>query len=319
MLAGRDGWLFLRNDTNDYIGQLTGRRPLTAEQVSGWRILLEARAEVVRELGIAWVSVIAPEKHVVYAEYLPDGLTPAARRPVHQFAELAHEAGAPACYPIDELAIAKRNAQLYPRVDTHWNQRGAYIAYHRIGKAIASRGLDVEILPESAIRWHEREEAGDLGGKLPSVVTGGVATAHLVEHSARIVFDNQVIHHGSVIAFESDRADAPRAVVVGESYTNHLLVFLKETFSRTLFVHSSALDRRLLEAERPDVVITVPTERFLVRLPTDDGARDRIERTAQDKRRRGKMRAAAFFDRYLAGVPVAAGARRPETIGVIPW
>ena len=78
-LVGADGWLFLRNDKNNVLGQHLGQVRLGARRRRAWSRLLERRMALMRELGTTWLCVIAPDKEAVYPELLPPGMTPRAR------------------------------------------------------------------------------------------------------------------------------------------------------------------------------------------------------------------------------------------------
>ena len=57
--------------------------------------------------------------------------------------------------------------------------------------------------------------------------------------------------------------------MLGDSFSYRMLPFLAESFGRLVFVHRPTLDFELVEAERPAVVVSLLTERFLVRVPFD--------------------------------------------------
>jgi hypothetical protein len=88
-LVGQDGWLFLQNDTNDVVGQHTGRVGLSRRRRRAWAGALTARCELASELGFIWLCSIVPYKEAVCAEDLPDHVKPAGRRIVDDILELA--------------------------------------------------------------------------------------------------------------------------------------------------------------------------------------------------------------------------------------
>src|SRR6266487_3056778 len=132
VLFGKHGWLFLQRDTNDVIGQHTGRVRLGRERRRTWKRLLRQRKSLMKRLGVAWLCQIAPDKESVYPEYLPPEVIPSARRPVHELLKVARSVGAPVAYPLDDILAAKNDEPLYLRADTHWNQRGSYAAYRSL-------------------------------------------------------------------------------------------------------------------------------------------------------------------------------------------
>ena len=156
MLTGKEGWLYLRGDTNNILAQQTGKLKLDAEKRQGWRDLLEARVAASERLGVRWACLVVPDKESVYPEYLPDTVVPSERRPVHEFLDVAREVGAPVSYALDPLLAAKREGEVYAHTDTHWNFRGAYIAYRALCSEATRQGVDLEVLEETDLGGSRR-------------------------------------------------------------------------------------------------------------------------------------------------------------------
>jgi hypothetical protein len=90
---------------------------------------------------------------------------------------------------------------------------------------------------------------------------------------ARLVGDNRVRNHGREAEFACDAAPPGRCVVFGDSWAYAMMPFLAESFRRLVFRHRvNVVDDDLVETERPDVVLTILTERFCTALPLDDKA-----------------------------------------------
>jgi dTDP-4-amino-4,6-dideoxygalactose transaminase len=283
VLTGKEGWLYLRGDTNNILAQQTGKLKLDAEKREGWRDLLEARVAASERLGVRWACLVVPDKESVYPEYLPDTVVPSDRRPVHEFLDVANEVGAPVSYALDPLLAAKREGEVYAHTDTHWNFRGAYVAYRALCSEALRQGVDLEVLEETDLGWVTAEIEGDLGSKVrPQPKTGPTIRVELKQARGGLVFDNEVTNHGRVMVFERD-GEGPTCVLFGESFAHYLLVFLKETFKRLVFVHTSSFIGGVIERERPDVVFSLPLERFLIRLPSDVNAYEELRATALRK------------------------------------
>jgi alginate O-acetyltransferase complex protein AlgJ len=315
VLVGKDGWLFLRRDSNDVIGQQTGRVRLGRRRRKAWQRLLRERTARAANLGAAWQCLIIPDKEFLYSEHLPDGITSAGRRPVHEILDLASSTGAPVDYALADLEAAKEEEQLFPKTDTHWNQRGSYVAYRSLCRGLASQGLEVPVLSEETISWSRAEAPGGLGLKLYPQPVSATIRADLAEHRARLVSDNRILNHGRVMVFEQDRGDGMSAVIFGESFVQNMLVFLKESFRRLVFVHTSTMAAGVLEHERPDAILSVPLERFLVRVPDDRNALLRLCEEAARKLALNRLSPA--HEPFLLNVPRAALAT--ERTGAFSW
>jgi acetyltransferase AlgX (SGNH hydrolase-like protein) len=284
VLEGRDGWLFLQGDRNDALGQHTGRITFDVRQLADLRRLMSRRREMAAASGATWLTAVVPDKEMVYADYLPPEIALVDRRPIHDYLDVAAEVGVPVIYMLQEMRNAATAGDVYMRTDTHWNYRGAFVAYLAICEQLQALGIDLDIMDEDWIEWSEVPKQGDLGSKLyPEVVEGSNLLASIFPSFGRLVYDNQVRNHGRVLIHEQEDQSRPTCLVFGESFGPNLLFFLKESFRRLVFVHSSMLIPELIELERPDVVISLPIERFLIRVPNDFDALSKLRETVDAK------------------------------------
>jgi len=283
VLVGREGWLFLRDDSNDAIGQHTGRVRFSEGDKEELRTLFERRVAISRAAGATWLTAVVPDKEILYSEHLPANVVPLPRRPVHEYLEIAAAAGAEAVYLEDALAAGKDRGDLYLRTDTHWNHRGAYVGYLAICQELERLGFPLTVVEEDWIKWWERSALGDLGEKLANSPGSMDVRATLTRSWARRTYDSEIRNHGRVMIHEKDEEKEPVCLVFGESFAETLLYFLKESFGRVVFVHTSMFIEELVARERPDVVLSLPIERFLIKVPDDEGALASLAATAAAK------------------------------------
>ena len=283
VLTGRDGWLFLQGDTNDAIGQHTGRIRFSDEAKTTLLALFENRRQVVAAANAAWVTAVAPDKEVIYAEHLPEGIALAERRPIDDVLDIAEKAEAPFVYLLDPLRAAKSKGELYMRTDTHWNHRGAFIAYEAICNELVAQGVELKPVSEEQLVWKEVSVLGDLGEKLYPHPLESTDVRALLKSQAQHVYDNEIRNHGRVVIYEQELESGPTCVVFGESFAQKVVFFLKESFQRLVFVHTSMLIEEVLEMEKPDAVVGLPVERFLIDVPDDTEALARLTETARSK------------------------------------
>jgi hypothetical protein len=160
------------------------------------------------------------------------------------------------------MMLGKSKERLYHRTDTHWNQRGAFIAYQAIINALRSQvpavpppltradfddstriapGQDLAAM--MGLKRSMEEEDLRLNPKTPRryVVTepkGAYATAG----------------EGRIVT-EIPGSNLPTAVMFRDSYTSWLAPFLSEHFSRIVYLWQNDFDADLILKEKPDVVI----------------------------------------------------------------
>ena len=272
VVAGRDGRLFLANDANRVLDQHSGALLLDDDQLRRWRELIETRSAWLETQGAHHYFLIAPNAHSVFPDMLPEGVATARVRPVHQLMDVLREHGSAArvVYPLEELYSWREQA--YAKTGSHWNALGGYVAAQALVGQIC-REVPLEPASPDAFEFVEVEGMGDLGAKLTPPMGSTYVRAEPKDARARLVSDNRVKNTGRRVVYESDDQDAPEGLVYGDSFAMRVLQFLADSFRRLTFVHMVNLDRGLVQEVRPDVVVLIMSERFLIVVPEDDPAR----------------------------------------------
>ncbi|HZO60912.1 MAG TPA: hypothetical protein VFB51_14585 [Solirubrobacterales bacterium] len=270
VVPGRDGWLFLQRDTNRSRDQMSGAVRLNPLQLRQWRIVLDLRTAWLERLGIPYFVLIAPNAVSVYPEKRPEGYDIVEDRPINQLLGHLKESGsfAPVIMPLQELLDAKREHLTYIPTDTHWSEFGAFVAYEALMDSMERGGVDVRRLRREDLRITEEEDRGDLGVKLDPPLTSTHVLAEPRNPAARMVADNRIYNNGKNVVYECDQAPG-RCFVQGDSFAYTLLHFMAESFGRVFYVHRPTFDYEAILAERPSAVVTVVTERFIIRVPQD--------------------------------------------------
>lgn len=262
VIKGRDGWLFYGDDggVEDY----TNERALSAAELDDWRDTLVRTRDWLRQRRIAYVFTIAPDKHVIY----PEGLPPTLRRVGAE--SRADQIDAMLCARTDvadvdvrpALFAAKARERIYFRTDTHWNDRGAFVAYRQIVEAIRQQ---VPSVPpawtrddfESAERTIEGQDLARMMGLMRTLreidltlVPKRVRRAQVVEPRGA----DATAEEGRLVT-EIPGSSLPRAVVFRDSFASRLAPFLSEHFSRAVYLWQNDFDADAVLREKPDVVI----------------------------------------------------------------
>ncbi len=289
VVRGKGGWLFLANDSSDVLRQHAGELTLSAEDVQGWQELLEARQAMLSARRIAYFFMVAPDTHSVYPEKLPEGFEPTPERPIHKlFNHLGDvQSSAQIIYPLKEMVDEKPNALVCSAYDTHWTEFGALIGYERLMEEVR-KAAAVRQIPREHVLFHTRMMPGELSVKLGF----GEDVEHLlgqVYARARLLEDNRVFNRGSLAVLECEQAPPTTCILFGDSYSLMMLRFLAESFRRLVFAHSPTIDYGLIERERPDVVVSLLAERFLIKVP-DDREGPTVEEVAREKLAQGRLR-----------------------------
>jgi hypothetical protein len=280
VLVGKNGWLFLDQDSNRLLDQHTGQLRFSEAQLDAWQRTLDERVRRLGEMGIAYYFFVAPNKESIYIDELPDDVRSAPERPVHQLQKRLADSGSRCrlIYPVDELSAerTRRESILYMKVDTHWNSIGALVAYRCLATAIGEQ-FPVHVVKEDDLEVVEAIMDGDLGDKLDPQQRSLNISARVSNQRARVIRDNYVHNNGRVTVFERPDSDLATCVLFGDSFGLHLLSYLAESFSRFVYVHRPTIDYELIEREQPDVVVNESIERFIIAVPNDEAAEPTTE------------------------------------------
>ncbi len=275
LIVGKDGWLFFGDE--DAVAQYRGVARFEREELLRWGRVLEERRRWLAERGVSYLLVLVPNKHRMYAQHMPDSLPRAGER--SQLDDLVDyllsESDVPFLDLRQTLEDAARHARVYHKTDTHWNDLGAYAGYRTILRKLA------EQLP--AFVGHEPVAVRPLEHTTPGLglarIVGLseafpersfdllVAEPHAeVPRKRRAAWEDRV-RRQLPFALGTGDERLPKAVMFRDSFANALVPYLSESFSRIVYVWERDVNRQVVEAERPDVVIQEIAERFLARPP----------------------------------------------------
>ena len=266
IIEGRDGWLFLDNDSNQSVDQYKGNLLLGKQELRDWSAYLDNLRDSARALSIHHALLVAPAKEMVLSEFYPHkkGKT----SPVEQVLALTR----PEHHVVHPVAELKNSEFRTFRVcDTHWTSKGAMLGLLAVLKEL---GLDSEEAAGlfQADKYKETQHSGDLGSKVfPSqsakelVLTG----AH---YRKWVKYDNLLPNMGRVIVIRNTEALYPaKCMIFGSSSTYSFFDYIARVFSEVIFVHSAgSIDFEVVAAEKPDYLIAQTNGRFVVRPPCVD-------------------------------------------------
>lgn len=164
VIVGKDDFLFLGNGYDNVLYKTQGLYPYKHKAIDDWTNKLKNIQTWYEDKGIKFAMVIAPNKHTVYNDKLPNWINGNKEIMTDDIVKLSLEKG------INILDMGKKlkeqkATQLYLTTDSHWNQKGASIAYEETIKYINSTyGLKYKI-PKYDLSMHHRK-SGDLAALL---------------------------------------------------------------------------------------------------------------------------------------------------------
>jgi alginate O-acetyltransferase complex protein AlgJ len=286
VLEGKDNFLFHRD--HEAVEQVTGALTYSPAQLEQWISTLETRKAWCDAHGIVSRFLIVPEKHVVYADKLPEGIPISEQRPATMLLRGATPfLSGHILYPLESMLHARERRETHCITDTHWNMFGAFVAYKELMASLA-RDLELVAQEEADLTWTSQPYVGDLGVRFEPERSETIeALTRGYGPTCKLVLQNNKFERGNVQVFTNDRAGLPTCVLFRDSFAYLLIPLLLESFSRLVAVSSLSVLYDLLRAERPDVVIVQVAERFLgtywnsreILMPQDIGGPSFVEFT----------------------------------------
>jgi alginate O-acetyltransferase complex protein AlgJ len=260
VVKGERGWFFYGDDKS--VEDYANVEPMTDEALANWRAAILRARDWLRARNIAYVFTIAPDKHIIYGDEMPPSLTRVgALSRMDQLFTALQDTGLAVDVRTAEFD-AKARERVYQQTDTHWNDRGAFVAYQEIIRAVRAR------VPRTPPAWTRDDftasdrtvEGLDLAGMMGltralrevdmKLVPTRPRRARVLEPAGAAPTDEE----GRLVTAIDD-ASLPRAVIFRDSFTSHLVPFLSEHFSRAVYLWQNDFDAAVVTQEHPDVVI----------------------------------------------------------------
>lgn len=303
VIEGKRGHLFLDGDSNRLMDQHYGRIKQSPSELSAIERLLLSRKMWMEDHGIEFITLVVPDKNFVYFDKLPNPIPADLERPGLKYVELAQKVGVSIIYPLKELQSAyHQGVDVFDATDTHWNYMGGFLAYKILMAELVNRNLNVRVVSEKDLICQHPFRQGDLGNKMTPPRSAITTKCTVVDARSILIFDNDndnaghINNRGRIKIYECDTGITATAIIFGDSFHIAMLPYLAESFRRLIFVHRSDLDYKLIEQEKPDVVIVESVERFLISLPPEHRRTSTVEIISEKYRRMDAVQRKSALD-----------------------
>jgi len=271
VLLGTHDWLFyVETDEN---ADVRREIVLDEEEKENLVAIQSDTQEYLRELGAAYYVLIAPNKQTIYPEYLPLSVQPGQgpSRLDQIYEVLKEKTEVPFLDVRPALLAAKGDKPLYYRYDSHWNETGAYAAFLSVAETLKK---DFPTLYIPTPEEMSVDPDGTFNGDLASMIGMGGKMVdkcewyHFPGGEARVSPEEST---DMITAWVNpDHPEAPKILLLNDSFGASLITFLKESCS-VLYETSSGdlLSYEELLYGHPDIVIYEKVERFAMALAAE--------------------------------------------------
>lgn len=267
---GKNDWLFLGNNYDKIVAKNRLAITPSIEEINNSTSLLTNLASVGLKSNTHIVMLVGPNKSSVYQEYLPNNFLPSKIRYVDYFLEPVNKIPNLTLYnPLNDFLLDKNTeGLLYWRTDTHWNSKGAFLAFSRLSQSLdipfpevtfkqgsAHKGDLIEISKLKDFPLHQDDNWTTVWKNKPqwteTQITGEKETPF-----------------GSVTIVKNKNPLSNKIIwVVGDSYTIALKQFFNATYKEVHYIGHWAdklqsLPNNLEKSkDKPDMIVIVKVER----------------------------------------------------------
>lgn len=268
VIVGKDKWLFYTG--NDSRIDALGITPFTeVEQKSILIQLLQIREKYGKDRD-SFVFFIAPDKEIVYRQYMPDYYAPVTdtSRAKELVKYIRENSDIKVVYPLEELLAASEDGLTYYKTDTHWNDFGGFVGSQVLIEAAGGTAADA-----SGIRLSFAEgERGDLGD------LGHTPMRYLDEKKALVEgyydgLEPELLESspetGIVRAQTEGAPDGRKLVMIRDSFAEAMEPVLQKYFGETVLINWQNIGSTDIGSYGGDVFVYEVVERNLGRIPGD--------------------------------------------------
>ena len=280
VVLGRNGWLFYnsakRVPAEDSLADYAGQPLLSDKQLEAWRKSLAEIDAYLRERNTPFFVVVAPNKEAVYREEMPGTLNGKGESPtIDQFKSYIERH---TDIEVLDLRAAlfrqKASGPVYHRTDTHWNAVGAFAGYEVIAAKLKELGIlaRTQTWDDYEIRTVEGTAGWDLSRmlNLPKYLVETTYPFMVPREPYRAKLTYAPTDPPIYVISTGGSPDAPKALVLRDSFSNALIPFMSEDFRSVTYIWDRRLPVDVFQREKPGVVIAIIVERCL-RIPPETG------------------------------------------------
>jgi hypothetical protein len=166
-VIGKEGWVFFADVAS--IKDYQNSEPLDEMKLDFFQKRLSDLSTSLDEQGITLLIVIPPNKSTIYPQYMPDEIPVLNENSrLDQFIERMNEEKIKVIDLRPVLLSASKNQDVYYKVDTHWNEAGAYYGYYEIINSLTNH--DSRLIPHPLSDYEYVYQNDLLNPDLPGVL-----------------------------------------------------------------------------------------------------------------------------------------------------
>ena len=274
---GKDGWYFYNTPgmKNTYDGSVrySENDKLKINEV------LDKRTAFLKNLGIDYTLMVAPDKLTMYPEKLP----PTYKKFSSETALDDYSGILDSTKNLNFVNLKpfleeeKKSGDIFFKTDSHWNSKGALKAYEQLVH-IYQDNPKIKFQQISTTNAVKRNYAGDLSYFMNTLdyiydadqtyfLTSTNTATRIVENLQYTMLDGHKVEYEK---WENSNKTLPKLVLIGDSFTDAMRKWLAENFSEVnYYKNTNGFAYQEISKDKPDLVLQIFNEAQLVNVPNE--------------------------------------------------
>lgn len=270
VIDGKCDWLFYAADNSEQYYK--GTNLPSEKQLEKEARILSQLDELCKKLGKQLVIMIDPDKEKVFPEFYPSVSVVNKEGRVESLVKyIRQNTNVKIIYPLEELIAAKPYWQVYFRLDTHWNNAGAYIGTKALYDILDLPSIDLISLPVCP----QETLSGDLVnlGNLANNKKYEKDVNYKIDYRPEITvssYKNLDGNNEMLFASADQPVNKKNIFYVGDSYRIAMQQFLVKDFANSTIIHRDYINENNIRQSilNSDIIVIAAVERYEESIPS---------------------------------------------------
>ena len=277
-IIGKDNWEFIT--LNNMVEDFRGLDPYRQKELETIRKKMQTRQYLLQRLGIQYVVVIAPNKQTIYPEYLPDNIkkvNPETR--LDQLVTFLQGSDVNFLDIRTPLLAAKKKELLYLPKNSHWNEKGAFVAYQAVINYLNKWYPGLKTLDASQLSIENKRSTrpgiyntvGLFDENVPHLTIVGKKASPDTRYDDFVkLFKNRYREAYKKPIVSKNDSGTYKIAVFRDSFFTDLHPFFSESFNQAIYFYEpyneQVISQLLYSNFKPDIILEEMVERDLWRV-----------------------------------------------------
>lgn len=268
VIIGKNDYLFFKGEEFNAYNQYKRISPFSQEELEIVADRLNHMKEKVELNNAEFIVFIVPNKERVYSEYMPTKINVAdCNTNTEELVDfIRNNTDINIIFCNDAIMNAKEKfgeeTSLYYKLDTHWNELGAYTGAKELFSVLNIRTLELDELEIEKTDYSPCDLAGLIGIKSELKNRDyGIEIKNIKDD-----FETVTEETDGLLEYKNTGKDERRLMFIRDSFTLNMRRFFADNFNYCYLQHVNFYDEAQIDEVKPDVVVYETSERSLRKL-----------------------------------------------------